>query len=141
MQLLYLKTYLVAFITLLSLDAVWLGVVARSFYATRLGHLFAERITYWPALLFYVCYAAALCFFVVWPLLGASAGSSWQRVALTGLAFGFTCYMTYNFTNMATLKDWPLIVSGADLLWGSCVTAVACLVVWGVAGRFFLGDV
>ncbi len=45
---------------------------------------------------------------------GATAG--WRKTALTAGLFGFFAYATYDLTNLATLKQWPLWLSAIDLL-------------------------
>lgn len=119
-MLLYYATTLIA---LLVLDALWLGVITKNFYKSHIGDLFRTDFI-WPAvILFYLFYAAAIVYFVILP-----AGGVWTKALVGGLLLGFTAYMTYDLVNYATLKDWPLTVVVADVLWGCVITGVAATI-------------
>lgn len=113
-----------------ALDAIWLGVVARTFYRQHLGALMAERVDWMAAGAFYLIYAGGLAFFAVAP--GVESGSPLTG-AIRGAAFGFVAYATYDLTNQATLRGWPWIVTLVDLTWGAvlgaAVGAIATLAV------------
>jgi len=66
-------------------------------------------------------YAAGLMAFVV---LRQPAGE-WKAAAAWGAAFGFVAYMTYDLTNLATLRDWPRALSLVDVAWGCVATGLA----------------
>ncbi len=114
--------YVGALVTLLALDAVWLGLTARSFYVPKLAHLMAEQPNFLIAALFYLFYAVAVA------ILASMQGYS-QASLMTALGFGailgFAAYGTYDFTNLATLRDWPVIVTVVDIIWGTAVTAAS----------------
>jgi uncharacterized membrane protein len=116
-----LGLYLVTLLTFFAIDLVWLGVVAKRFYRQHLGHLLGAEVNWGPALLFYLIYIAGIVVFAIKPAL--DAGSAGRGLAL-GAFFGFVSYATYDLTNHATLRDWPLIVTVVDLAWGSVLTAV-----------------
>jgi uncharacterized membrane protein len=106
----------------LSLDALWLGVLAGDFYADRLAAWLAPRPNWAAALVFYVVYLVGLLVFAVRPArvigkLGHALG--W------GGAFGFFTYFTYDMTNLATLRGWPFEVVLVDVAWGTFISAVA----------------
>jgi uncharacterized membrane protein len=111
----YFVGYLATLVTLVILDAAWLGVVSREFYKARLGQLLLEQPRWYAAILFYLIHALAIVVFAV-PL-----AASWVSAAL----FGFCVYAAYDLTNFATLRGWPLTVSLVDLAWGAVVTAAA----------------
>jgi uncharacterized membrane protein len=111
----YLKLYLFTVPVFFAIDMVWLGVVARSFYRDRLGHLFAPTVNWTAAIVFYLLFIAGILIFAVAP---AIEKGSLARAALFGGLFGFFAYATYDLTNLATLRDWPLSVTLVDLLWG-----------------------
>ena len=56
-----------------------------------------------------------------------------QHAALLGAAFGFSAYATYNLSNWATLRGWPVSLTFVDIAWGTCLTAMAA-----AAGTFAL---
>ncbi len=110
--LLYLATAIIFF----AIDMLWLGVVAVAFYRTHLGYLLTPEVDWIAAIIFYLIFIAGLLLFAVYP---AIEEGSLLRAALLGAAFGFVCYATYDLTNQATVRDWPLIVTLVDLAWGT----------------------
>jgi uncharacterized membrane protein len=118
----YVTPYLAVLVVIVALDALWLGVVAKPLYRNAIGHLMADEPRLWAGALFYVIFGVGLMMFVVLPV-GSTAG--WGKTALTAGLFGFFAYATYDLTNLATLKQWPLWLSLVDLAWGSAVSAVA----------------
>ena len=117
--------WIAAVATFLVVDGLWLGVVARDFYASRLGELMRQPVLVAPAALFYLCYTAGLVFLAVRPY---SPELSLGNVALYGAVVGFLAYGTYDVTNLATLRDWPLAVSVVDLIWGTVLSSAVSVV-------------
>jgi uncharacterized membrane protein len=111
-------------------DFVWLGVLARNFYASRLGALLRAEPNWMPAGLFYVLYACGLCVFCVNPALAAG---SWRKSLRLGAFFGLVAYATYDLSNLATLHGWPVAIALADIAWGCCLSAVATLAGYAAA--------
>ncbi len=106
--------YLIALVVFFAIDMVWLGLVAPGFYERQLGHLTGP--VNWPAAIaFYLMFILGIVIFAVAPgLKHRSVG-----VALRwGALFGFFTYATYDLTNYATLRDWPLVVVVVDIVWG-----------------------
>lgn len=116
----WIKIYLVAVIVFFAIDLVWLGVVAQKFYQNQIGFLLNPKVNWPAAISFYLLYIVGLVYFVVRPAL---IQGSWQTALFTGAFFGFVTYATYDLTNLATLKDWPLLVTLVDLLWGTTLGA------------------
>jgi uncharacterized membrane protein len=130
----YLYLYLAAFGTFLVLDLFWLGIVARDFYRTHIGFLMGE-VQWVPALIFYLLYIGGVLLFAVLPALETH---SWTRALWLGAALGFLAYATYDLTNLATLKDWPVIVTVVDLVWGTVLTGSIAVATYFIASRFIL---
>lgn len=128
----WLLTYLAGLLTFLVVDGVWLGLVARSFYAERLGFLLADSINFVAAGAFYILYVAACLVLVVRP--AAAIGSLWNAT-LMGATLGATAYATYDLTNLATVQGWPLEVAIVDIVWGAILTAAVCSVSYVVHRR------
>ena len=118
----YAKAYALTLVVFLALDFLWLGLIARGFYASQLGGLMRENINYLAAGGFYLAYVAGIVFFAVAP---AIAEGSWGRAALSGALLGLLAYGTYDMTNLATLKDWPVAMSIVDMIWGGVITGVS----------------
>lgn len=121
----HVKAYAFTLIVFLGLDSVWLGIVAQDFYASQLGSLLRDDINYTAAGAFYLAYVAGVVYFAVAPAL---AKESWPRAALNGGLFGLLAYGTYDMTNLATLKDWPLVMSVVDMGWGGLLTSTAAVI-------------
>lgn len=117
----------------LMLDGLWLSLATPSLYRPAMGPLLAERVVRGAAISFYLIYIGGIVLFAVAPAIRAS--SPLQAVLLGG-ALGLVAYATYDLTNLATLRGWPLKLSFIDLGWGTLVTAVAAL-----AGYWAIGAV
>ena len=118
----YLAAYLGTAVVMVALDMLWLGVIAKTLYQQGIGHLMAEKPNIPVAVLFYAVYALGLVIFAVAPQTDAS---SWSKTVTVAALFGFFAYATYDLTNLATMRDWPVGVTLIDLAWGTVVSAVA----------------
>lgn len=127
----HVKLYCVTLAAFLAIDLVWLGFVARSFYAKHLGFLMAPRINWIAAVVFYLLFIAGLLVFVILP--GLAAGSV-RWTLLRAALFGLVTYATYDLTNHATVKGWPLVVTLVDLAWGAALSTAVSYVGF-VAGK------
>jgi uncharacterized membrane protein len=112
----YLKLYLVSLMAFLAIDMLWLGLVARSFYQQQLGFIMAPSVNWFAAAIFYLLFIVGILFFVVVP--GLESGSL-KATLLRAALFGLITYATYDLTNLATLKDWPVLLSVVDMIWGT----------------------
>ena len=112
----FLKTYGIAFLVFIVIDLIWLVFVAKNLYQKELGYLMGEKPNLIAAAAFYLIFITGVVFFVINPALEKG---SWIYALLTGLFFGFVTYATYDLTNLATIKDWPLKITIIDLIWGS----------------------
>ncbi len=117
----YLKLYALTVPIFFAIDLVWLGYVAKGFYQQHLERFLSPNVNWSAALLFYLIYIAGILIFAVVPALEKH---SLGRAALLGGLFGFFTYATYDLTNLATLKDWPLKVVVVDIAWGTVLGAV-----------------
>lgn len=121
MQKLFL-TYLTTTMVMVLIDLVWLGVIAKPMYQAGIGHLMADKPNLIAAFLFYALFPIGLMIFAILP---EAASTTWQRTAWLAALFGFFTYATYDLTNLATLKNYPLQLALVDILWGSLVSAIA----------------
>jgi uncharacterized membrane protein len=115
----------IVLVTFLAIDMIWLVFVARKFYAGQLGFLMRDPVNWTAALIFYALFVAGVLFFVISPALEKQ---SLGYAVLAGALFGLMTYATYDLTNLATIKDWPLIVTIVDLAWGTTLSTVVSLV-------------
>ena len=115
----FFKLYLIAVPVFFAIDLVWLALVARGFYQSQIGFLMRENVRWVPAVIFYLLFVVGIIIFAVWP--GIEKGSVLKTLTL-GAAFGFLAYATYDLTNLATLKGWPIKIVVVDIIWGSVLT-------------------
>jgi uncharacterized membrane protein len=111
-------------------DFIWIGIVAREFYASGLGALLRSEPIWLPALLFYPLYVGGLLLFCVTPALAAG---SWRKALRLGALLGLVAYATYDLSNLSTLEGWPVTVTVVDIVWGVLVSAVAALAGYAAA--------
>jgi uncharacterized membrane protein len=117
----YLATYAATALVLFMLDVLWIGGLAKSMYQEGIGHLMAEQPRLGVAALFYALYPVGLLVFVVAPR-GVTDG--WSVTLVHAALFGLVAYATYDLTNLATLKGWPVGLAILDMAWG-CVASCA----------------
>lgn len=121
----YLKLYALTVPVFFMIDLIWLGVIAKGFYQKNLSYILSPQVNWPAAIIFYLLFIAGILIFAVVP---AVTKDSWQHAMLYGALFGFFTYMTYELTNLALLKDWPLNIVVIDIIWGVVLcTAVATL--------------
>lgn len=130
----FIKPYLVTLFVFLSIDMIWLGLVAKNFYSSQIGHLMTPNVNWLAAVVFYLLFAAGLLIFVISP----SQNQPILQLALLGGFFGLISYSTYDLTNLATLKDWSLVVTIVDLIWGTVLSATVSVVAKLIISKFGL---
>ena len=130
----YLKLYLVTIPIFFAIDIIWLGVVARGFYRRQLDFILSPQVNWTAAVCFYLMYIAGIIFFAVRPALSSG---SWRQAAALGALFGFFTYATYDLTNMATIKEWPLIIVVVDIIWGICLCTLVASISFA-SSRWFM---
>lgn len=121
---------LTAMAVFLVLDLAWLGLVAADVYAAQLGDLRAPRATTWAAALFYLVYVVGVLHFAVLPGLRAR---SWRVAAGQGAMLGLVAYGTWDLTNLAVIRDFPVPLTFIDWAWGTmltCAVATVTTLVW-----------
>jgi uncharacterized membrane protein len=128
----YLLAYPATAIAFVGLDFLWLGTVARDFYYGRLGDLLLTEPDIAAAIVFYLIYVAGIMVFATAPAL---ASGGWRTALARGALFGFFAYATYDLTNLATLRGFPVAVAVVDMAWGTVLTGVAAALGFLVAGR------
>jgi uncharacterized membrane protein len=132
----WIISYIATALAFLGCDAVWLSVMASRLYRPGLGAMMRQDFALAPAIAFYVIYIAGILFFAVAPAL---ASGRWTTALIRGAALGLVAYGTYDLTNQATLRGWPLAITLADLGWGMAVTGVGACVGF-IAARAMAGS-
>lgn len=128
----YIKLYFATLVAFFVIDMVWLGLVARTFYSQHLGFIMAPSINWLAAIIFYLLFIVGILVFVVVPGLESN---SLRTTLLRAVLFGLITYATYDLTNLATLKDWPVLVTIVDMAWGT-VLSISVSYVSFLAGKW-----
>jgi uncharacterized membrane protein len=128
----YFGVYLSFLFTLIAVDLVWLLGLAKNLYRDEMGELMASEPKLLAGLAFYLLYALGACIFVVIPAL---AKHSWIDALVYGALFGLFCYMTYDLTNLAVIRNFPTRIALIDITWGSFVTACTAVFAYWVGSR------
>ena len=126
------KIALVYFLTtcvFFAIDMAWLGLIAKKLYRKYLGGFLSDSVNWLPAIIFYLLFIAGILIFVVFPALEKE---SLTKAIILGALFGLFTYATYDLTNMATLKGWPLPIVFIDIIWGMVLSGIV-----STSGYFF----
>ena len=130
----FIKLFFTSLAVFFAIDMIWLVLVAKNFYSKHLGFLMKPDINWSAAVIFYLLFICGLIVFVVTPALEKH---SLVHALLFGALFGLITYATYDLTNLATLKDWPITVTIVDLIWGmvlsASVSAITYLIASGIS--------
>jgi uncharacterized membrane protein len=128
----FIKLYFIALPVFFLIDMIWLGLLAKNFYRNQIGFLMTPNINWLAAIIFYLLFIFGLVLFVIAP---AVERGSWTHALFSGALFGLITYATYDLTNLATIKDWPLLVTLVDLAWGTALGALVSVVSYFVAEK------
>lgn len=128
----FIKAYFITLPVFLAIDMIWLTIISRKFYAQQLGYLMKTNVNLVAAGLFYLLFVVGL---VVFSVLPALEKSSWSQALLLGALLGLISYATYDLTNLATIKDWPLAVTVVDMVWGTILGASVSLISYLIVSK------
>lgn len=128
----FIKLYAIALPIFFATDMLWLGILAKNFYKNQIGFLMKPDINWTAAIIFYLLFMVGLVLFVIAP---AVEKGEWAHALLFGALFGLITYATYDLTNLATLKDWPLLVTIVDLVWGATLGALVSVITYFIASK------
>ena len=117
-------SYILTTIVFLIIDLAWLGFIAKDLYRKYLGSFLAENVNWTAAIIFYLLYIVGISIFAIYPAVNKD---SMMSAIVLGALFGFFAYATYDLTNLATLKDWPITIVLIDIIWGTILTASVSL--------------
>ncbi len=127
-----IKLFLVALPVFVVIDMIWLVLVAKNFYQEQIGFLMRPDINWLAAIIFYLLFIIGLTTFVISPALDKH---SWLHALLFGALFGLITYATYDLTNLATIKGWPLSVTIVDLIWGTVLASSVSVITYFIADK------
>jgi uncharacterized membrane protein len=126
----YIKLYLLTIPLFFLIDIIWLGYLGRGFYKKQIGFILSDQVNWVAAVSFYLIYIVGILVFSVLPAL---THGSIGRAVMWGALFGFFTYATYDLTNMATIRGWPLTMVVVDVLWGTLLCTIVA------SGSFYVG--
>ena len=126
----YLYTYLLTVPVFFAIDMIWLGLIAKGLYAKELSKFLTDKPNWSAAAVFYLAYIAGIIVLAVMP---AVEKQSLMKAVVLGGVFGGLAYATYDLTNLATLKDWPIKIVIIDIIWGMLLTAIVAGISYQIA--------
>jgi uncharacterized membrane protein len=129
----FVYLYLLTIPAFFIIDMIWLGLVATKFYQSQIGFLLGP-VNWTAAIIFYLLYIIGIIIFAVSPALEAQ---SFSKAVILGALFGFFAYATYDLTNLATIKDWPIMVTIVDLIWGTVLTSSVATISYLIGKSLF----
>ncbi len=124
-----LVSYLLTTLVFFAIDMVWLGFLAKGLYQKYLGGFLSDQVNWAAAIIFYLLFIIGIFVFVILP---AVEKNSITSALVLGAFFGFITYATYDLTNLATLKNWPLPIVFIDLAWGAVLTSLVSIAGYGI---------
>lgn len=133
MNSIFIRLYLITLPVFFVIDMIWLGIVSKSFYRSQIGGLLKTDVNWMAAVIFYLIFILGLVVFVIMP---AVEKGSWERALILGVLFGLVCYATYDLTNLAVTKDWPLLVTIVDLAWGAILASCVSVITYYISSKF-----
>jgi uncharacterized membrane protein len=116
-----LISYLLTALVFFAIDMAWLGFIAKDLYRKWLGSFLSDNINWTAAITFYLLFIIGIFYFSILP---AVEKNSVAKAIISGALFGFFAYATYDLTNLATLKNWPLPIVFIDIIWGAVLTGL-----------------
>ncbi len=126
------KLYFIALPVFFMIDMLWLGIVAKNLYRAQIGALLKPEVNWMAAIIFYLIFIFGLVVFVIAP---AVEKSSWTNSLLYGALLGFVCYATYDLTNLAVVRNWPLAITLVDMTWGAVLAASVATITYFIASK------
>lgn len=123
----FVKMYLIALVVFVLIDGVWLGFISKNLYSKELSHLLTNTPNWTAAVIFYLLFLVGLVYFVINP---GIEQESIKTILISGALFGLITYATYDLTNLATLKEWPVKITIIDLIWGTSLSTVVSTVTY-----------
>ena len=130
----WLAYFTVTFVVFMGIDLVWLGFVAKNIYSKYLGYLMAPNINWLAAMVFYVIFIIGILYFVIAPSL---VDRDFTQLVIRAMLFGFITYATYDLTNLATVRDWPITITIIDLIWGTTLSTSVSVISYLIITNFF----
>lgn len=128
----FFKLYGISLVVFLAIDMVWLLVISKDLYAKELGYLMAPTVNLLSALIFYLIFIVGLVVFVIQP---AISSKSIKDLVIKAILFGLVTYATYDLTNLATIKNWPLLITVIDLIWGMTVSTLVAVATFKISEK------
>lgn len=129
----YFLLFLITTVIFFSIDMLWLGIISKNFYKEKLGFILTGEVNWKAAILFYFIYIIGILYFIIIP---GFETHNWKSVLFNGALLGLLCYATYDLTNMATIKQWPISVVIVDMIWGTILTGSVSIISYFAAIKF-----
>jgi len=118
--------YLITLGAFFGIDIFWIKYAARKLYREQIGYLLTKKPNRIAALIFYLLFIIGLLVFVIYQ------SASWVQALSLGALFGLITYATYDLTNLATIKKWPLKITIIDMTWGAVLSALVSVISYSI---------
>ena len=128
----YFVGYIAILVTFVVADMAWLSIMTPRLYRPILRDILISSVNLPPGIIFYLLYPLGLLVFVV---SSAFKSGSIETAIVYGALFGFFTYATYDLTNYATLRNWTLQLTLADVAWGTILAAIASAAAFWVVSK------
>lgn len=132
----FICAWIVSFVVMIALDAVWLMSMTSRFYKPYLNYIFADDFKYMIGLIFYLLYSAGVAYLILMPTIIDINSTTVADIFIKGCVLGCIAYGAYDLTNHATIKNWPAIVTIVDMTWGTCVTGLTSVISYLILQKY-----
>ena len=130
----YMSLYLASAVVFFVIDFVWLSLAGPTLYKREIGQLLLDQPNLLVAAGFYLFYVLGLVVLVTAP-----ANGDVVRALLRTTELGFVAYVTYDLTNLSTMRGFPPTIAAIDMAWGTFLTAVSAAAGVFLVNRFLPG--
>jgi uncharacterized membrane protein len=124
----FIKLLISSLPTFLAIDSIWIYFVASPWMKKAVPHLMSSSPNLLAALGFYIIYLGVLIYLILLPALAQK--SAYPDLTLRSFLFGLAAYATYDLTNLAVMRGFPVSMALADMIWGGCVTTITTLIIY-----------
>ncbi|MFH2020419.1 MAG: DUF2177 family protein [archaeon] len=114
-------SYILIIVFTLVIDLVYLSFLMKGFYDAQLIP-FERTIRIIPALLVWILIPLGVIIFVL------PRSKELKKTVFFGAVYGFIVYGVYDLTNYAILEQWPIVMTIADIIWGTALCSIVSFV-------------
>jgi uncharacterized membrane protein len=122
-----IKLFLIVLISILIIDGIWIGLIAKNFYKTEMKNIARFKdggfnVRWVPVAILYILMTLGIIYFVN-PHSGVEISNLFR-----GAFLGLIMYGVYDLTNYSLLKDFSLKLAAVDIVWGAFLVGVVSFI-------------